>query len=494
MAETLDTSAVAAKTESKREARNRARVEKAQAKAADKVAAKATEKATEPAAAAAAPVAAPAAPATPEPAVAPAAAPAAAASVPTPDRPSLESLLPRREPGANIPRTGADAFLPPETSGATGPLFGKRAEPAADASPAPAAASDAAAGRAEKVASVVPITALASRQRAQAVEEARTAEPTPAPEPAAEPVATVEEPVEEPARAADPLSDPLSDPLPDDAFDAPQQPAAEVAAEPEPEVHAEPEQTAVAATRRPDIEVDADDPLGLGSSQRETTPVTAPEPAAVEPEPVVAHVEPEPEPVVAHVEPEPEPVVAQVEPEPEPVPVAEEAPAPAPAREPAAAAYGADVLGSAYAPLATTNLTTNGQNGSNGHAANGTGNGATVRAGSDSPIFKSMRSGWLASEGDGEFHHTEIDRGWEIAEKAAEKATVEAPVAESTVTGLPRRAPGERLVPGSVTPPTAAKTRDPEAIRRRLQAHKAGVSRGRKAVQSPSQHTEAGPA
>jgi signal transduction histidine kinase len=484
VAETLDTSAVAAKTESKREARNRARVEKAQAKAAgkaaDKAAAKATEKPAEPAAAAAATVAAPTAPATPEPAAAPVAAPAAAASAPTPDRPSLESLLPRREPGANMPRTGADAFLPPETSGATGPLFGKRAEPAADATAAPAAT--AGAGTAEKVASVVPITALASRQRAQAVEEARTeqaAEPTPAPEPAApsavEPAATVEEPVEEPARAADPLSDPLSDPLPDDTFDAPQQPAAEVAAEPEPELHAEPEQAAVAATRRPDVEVDADDPLGLGSSQSETVP----EPAAVEPEPVLAvEVEPEPEPVVAQVEPEPEP-------EPEPVPAAEEAPAPA------AAAYGADVLGSAYAPapLATTSLATNG-NGQNGHAANGAGNGATVRAGSDSPIFKSMRSGWLAGEGDGEFHHTEIDRGWEIAEKAAE----EAPVAESTVTGLPRRAPGERLVPGSVTPPTAAKTRDPEAIRRRLQAHKAGVSRGRKAVQSPSQHTEAGPA
>ena len=51
---------------------------------------------------------------------------------------------------------------------------------------------------------------------------------------AVEPAATVEEPVEEPARAADPLSDPLSDPLPDDTFDAPQQPAAEVSAEPEP--------------------------------------------------------------------------------------------------------------------------------------------------------------------------------------------------------------------------------------------------------------------
>ena len=182
VAEELDASAVAAKTESKREARNRARVEKAQAKAAERKADKAAAEkaaaaevaetpASEPKAAPvpAQPTAAPSSPATPE----PDAAPAAVAGAPTPDRPSLESLLPRREPGANMPRTGADAFLPPETSGATGPLFGKRAEPAADA-PAPAA--DAASGTAEKVASVVPITALASRQRAQAEQEVWSAD------------------------------------------------------------------------------------------------------------------------------------------------------------------------------------------------------------------------------------------------------------------------------------------------------------------------------
>jgi ribosomal protein L40E len=41
--------------------------------------------------------------------------------------------------------------------------------------------------------------------------------------------------------------------------------------------------------------------------------------AEVEPEPIVAEVEPEPEPIVAEVEPEPEPMLAEVEPEPEPV-------------------------------------------------------------------------------------------------------------------------------------------------------------------------------
>jgi ribosomal protein L40E len=53
----------------------------------------------------------------------------------------------------------------------------------------------------------------------------------------------------------------------------------------------------------------------------------------LEPEPVVAEVEPEPEPIVAEVEPEPEPIVAEVEvevePEPEPV-VAEVEPVPEP--------------------------------------------------------------------------------------------------------------------------------------------------------------------
>jgi hypothetical protein len=358
-----------------------------------------------------------------------------------------------------MPRTGADAFLPPETSTATGPLFGKRAE-ATDASAAP---SDPAAGqrtaseRAEKVARVVPITALASRQRAQAEQEARGAETAPAPveEPAAEQTAPVEhpaaeQPVEQPARAHDPLSDPLSDPLPADAFDEPVAVEAPVA-EPEPELEPEPvaeepvveapvaeepvveepvadEPAAQADHHVEDVEVDADDPLGLGAPVRQ--PASDPEPEPVE-EPVARH-----------------------------------EPAPVPSYDPAAV------------------LTVD-------HGTNGLPHPAEpARAGGESPIFKSMRSGWLAGEGKGEWHETEVDRGWEIAETVTEPA----PVVESTPVGLPRRAPGERLVPGSVTPPTAAKTRDPEAIRRRLQAHKAGVSRGRAAAQSSTQHTEAGPA
>jgi signal transduction histidine kinase len=506
--------AEAAPVLSKREARNRARAEKAEAKAAERAAAteaKAKAKAakaeaeleplpstsgttdagdgtaTEPAAPAAA-----------------AAAPSSSSSEPTPDRPPLGSLLPRRDPGANMPRTGADAFLPPETSGATGPLFGKRADTAAtadakadakaDAEADAAGGEGAAAERAGKVARVVPITALASRQRAQAEQEARSAEVS-AEEPAAEtpgeePVA--EQPVEQPARAFDPLSDPLpaertEEPAAEQAEpEAEVEPAAEVqveseAAEPvEVPTETEPrteqaEAEPAAQADRDEVEVDAADPLGLGTAAQ---PVSEPEPTR-DPEPVSeaaaeAAAEPAAEPVA-----EPE---ARPEPELEPVPSYD------------AAALLTDGHGLPGANGHGTNghgANGNGTNGTNGHGSNGLSHGAEpARAGGESPIFKSMRSGWLAGEGKGEWHETEVDRGWEIAEHVTEPA----PVAESTSAGLPRRAPGERLVPGSVTPPTAAKTRDPEAIRRRLQAHTAGVSRGRRAAQSSTQHTEAGPA
>lgn len=471
--ELVGAGAAAAPVLSKREARNRARAEKAEAKAAERAAAteaKARAKAAkadaelEPLPATSGTTDA-AADTAGEPAV-PAAAAAASSSTsePTPDRPPLGSLLPRRDPGANMPRTGAEAFLPPETSGATGPLFGKRADTAgasADASSDATGGEGAATERAEKVARVVPITALASRQRAQAEQEARSAEVS-AEEPAAEEPAAeqpaaeelteqpVEQPVEQPARAFDPLSDPL-----------PAEQADEPAAE-----QAEPEAEPAAAVDRDEVEVDATDPLGLD------TPA-----AASEPEPVSA---PEPVSEVA-AEPVAEP---EVRPEPELEPV--------PSYDAAALLTNGHGLPGANGH-GTNGHGANGSNGhgSNGHGGNGLSHGAEpARAGGESPIFKSMRSGWLAGEGKGEWHETEVDRGWEIAEHVAEPA----PVVESTPVGLPRRAPGERLVPGSVTPPTAAKTRDPEAIRRRLQAHTAGVSRGRRAAQSSTQHTEAGPA
>ncbi|GAA1934659.1 ATP-binding protein [Nocardioides hwasunensis] len=492
--------------ESRREARNRSRAEKAAGKAAEKAAKK--EAAAEAKAAKKQPVHEPVdEPAVQEPVAevvetapttATATATAAATAAATEGRPSLESLLPRREPGANMPRTGADAFLPPETSGATGPLFGKREPAPSEETPA--------ASTADKVAPVVPITALAARQRAQAEEEARaagssTSEPADQPtveEPSAELAAEqAEAPVaDEPRLDTVRVSDPLSDPLPADAFD--DHPVAHVEAEPEPEpaVEAEPEpesalesEPAVDAEPRP--EVDHDDPLGLGatSAPAEQEPAWKQAPAWQPPAAEQPVAEPVTEPETAPVSEEPahEPIAEETV-EPTVEPTVEETPAAAaPTYDLPAAAFGAHGVD-------------HGTHGTDGFdellASNGLGGpidphgSAPARIGGDSPIFKSMRSGWLAGDGNGEFHQTEVDRGWEIAEHVAE----EAPAAEPTVAGLPRRAPGERLVPGSVTAPTAAKTRDPEAIRRRLSAHKAGVSRGRQAAKSSTQHTEAGPA
>ncbi|WP_439937040.1 ATP-binding protein [Nocardia sp. N13] len=467
--------AAAATAAPKRDARKLTRAEKAQAKAAEKAAekqaasdAKAAERARAAEAKAAKkeaaeeadlePPTAPAAGAAASAAGAAAAAPAGGESAGTPGRPSLDSLLPRREPGANMPRTGADAFLPPETSGATGPLFGKRTpEPAAEAEVTESTETAAEPTPAEKVAPVVPITALASRQRAQA-EEARVAEKPVAQEPVAEPVAepVVEEPAAEPARA----HDPLSDPLPESAFDhTDEQQAAEQQVD-ETQVEAEADAPAGetaevdrSEAQADDVEVDAADPLGLGGpSRQDSRPDSRPDAGSTE------------APAEAPTEQVVEEPAAEVPDE----PVAE------PAVEAPAASLAADA--------GHTSGHTSGHNGLSHDSA-------PARNGGDSPIFKSMRSGWLTGDAS-EIHETEVDRGWEIAEHVAEVA----PVAESTVTGLPRRAPGERLVPGSVTPPTAAKTRDPEAIRRRLQAHTAGVSRGRRAAQSSTQHTEAGPA
>jgi signal transduction histidine kinase len=100
-------------------------------------------------------------------------------------------------------------------------------------------------------------------------------------------------------------------------------------------------------------------------------------------------------------------------------------------------------------------------------------------SGSDeTPIFREMRSNWFnASAGEGTWTTSEIEAGWEAAEQVAE-----APALQLSESGLPMRRPGKRLVPGGVTPAVATVTRDPEAIRARLAAHAAGVSRGRTAA------------
>ncbi len=111
----------------------------------------------------------------------------------------------------------------------------------------------------------------------------------------------------------------------------------------------------------------------------------------------------------------------------------------------------------------------------------------------DTPIFKSMRSAWLSAGGTDEpWQSSEVEAGWDRADVVAEAPTE----VTHTPAGLPVRRPGNRLVPGGVTKHAGSTSRDPEAVRARLQAHAAGVSRGRSAAASTHdpQHTEAGPA
>ena len=374
-----------------------------------------------------------------------------------PDRPPLGSLLPRREPGANLPRTGADAFLPPETSATSGPLFGKRSAPAAPAAAEPAS-------RAEKFAPVVPITALAARQRAQAEEDARTQELLGT----AEDEQAQDEAEETPA--AETTADAPVEETPVGETPAAENTVAETTVEETPV-----EETVVAEAvveETPVEDAPVEEPVAQ-QTVRTPDPLTDPLPVEDGDEPVA--------PLAA--EPAPEPAL-----EPTPEPVVETAPEPTqqPTPEPS---YGAV----AAAPL-VNGLPTRRPGGSAEINGDMPGLPSTPREpaanGNDSPIFKSIRSGFLAGDGQRDWHETEIDRGWEIAEHVAE----EVPVVESTSVGLPRRQPGERLVPGSVTPPTGAKVRDPEAIRRRLQSHTAGVSRGRRAATNSSTHKEAGQA
>jgi hypothetical protein len=113
----------------------------------------------------------------------------------------------------------------------------------------------------------------------------------------------------------------------------------------------------------------------------------------------------------------------------------------------------------------------------------------------ETPIFRALRSNWLTSgAADDAWTTSEIEAGWEAAEQVAE-----APTLQLSESGLPIRRPGKRLVPGGVSPAPTTVDRDPEAIRARLAAHAAGVSRGRTAavdesVPVPSTSTEEGQA
>ena len=109
------------------------------------------------------------------------------------------------------------------------------------------------------------------------------------------------------------------------------------------------------------------------------------------------------------------------------------------------------------------------------------------------PIFLEMRSNWFSAAPSADtWSSSEIEAGWEAAEQVAE-----APALQLSESGLPMRRPGKRLVPGGVSPAAINVDRDPEAIRARLAAHAAGVTRGRTAAEDesvPASSTEEGPA
>ena len=101
------------------------------------------------------------------------------------------------------------------------------------------------------------------------------------------------------------------------------------------------------------------------------------------------------------------------------------------------------------------------------------------------PIFAGMRSAWLADPNTGELPvvtnwHSAADEGWSAAQRAAD-----ATITERTTSGLPKRDPGNQLVPGgaesgsAATESAASTRRNPEAIRTGLNRYQRGVRDGR---------------
>ncbi|MEZ7240767.1 ATP-binding protein [Rhodococcus sp. GXMU-t2271] len=117
--------------------------------------------------------------------------------------------------------------------------------------------------------------------------------------------------------------------------------------------------------------------------------------------------------------------------------------------------------------------------------------------GAGTPIFADMMSSWLVDpttqpEDRRPEWNSRADAGWRAAQEAAQ-----APVEQLTTAGLPRRAPGHRLVPGAVASPAtgsvpAVRRRDPETIRANLSRHQQGVRNGRASAHASTQTDEQG--
>jgi hypothetical protein len=183
-------------------------------------------------------------------------------------------------------------------------------------------------------------------------------------------------------------------------------------------------------------------------------------------EPVVVAPQPVPEPAeAAPVEPQPVAVAVVPEPEPEPVAVVPEPVAVAPEPEPvlpepvAVVPEAVAVTPEARREPLREPMSTGGEIGTE-----------------ESPIFATLQSNWFSSSTSARqgWASSEVEAGWEAAHRVTE-----APSDALGAGGLPVRRPGQRLVPGGVTAAAPPVVRDPEAIRARLAAHAAGVSRAR---------------
>ena len=115
----------------------------------------------------------------------------------------------------------------------------------------------------------------------------------------------------------------------------------------------------------------------------------------------------------------------------------------------------------------------------------------------DTPIFRAMMSRWLTDDSGSapaatSWSTNEADQAWSAAARIEETQPL-----EESAAGLPKRRPGNYLVPGAIDETDekpaapAASRRDPEAIRRNLNRHKNGVSSARTEAQDGTHREEA---
>jgi hypothetical protein len=103
------------------------------------------------------------------------------------------------------------------------------------------------------------------------------------------------------------------------------------------------------------------------------------------------------------------------------------------------------------------------------------------------PIFEAVASAWFRDDerASAVDWNSPGDREWRAAAAAATREDVPT----TTASGLPRRSPGDRLVPPPRTsqPSTSADERVPERVRDRLATYQRGLRQGRHRADDPAQ-------